>query len=168
MSVAARGPHASLRGVTRVYPAVEDHPPVHALGPVDLDLRPGEFFSVVGPVRLREIHSSGCPRGARPGECWYRRLRGAGRGGRGPGGDRGSLPGRRKFSLAHRVGQRRLRAAPRRRVRVSGARTRRPYLVVHGARGLRFGLPGAALRRHAPAPMHRSHARDAPSPAPTR
>ena len=49
MSVGARGPHASLRGVTRIYPAVEGHPPVHALGPVDLDLRPGEFFSVVGP-----------------------------------------------------------------------------------------------------------------------
>ena len=41
--------HARLRGVTRIYPAVEGHPPVHALGPVDLDLRAGEFFSVVGP-----------------------------------------------------------------------------------------------------------------------
>ncbi len=41
--------HARLRGVTRTYPAVEGHPPVHALGPVDLDLRQGEFFSVVGP-----------------------------------------------------------------------------------------------------------------------
>ncbi len=38
--------HASLEGVVRRYggPA-----PVHALGPVDLDLAPGEFFSVVGP-----------------------------------------------------------------------------------------------------------------------
>lgn len=41
--------HASLRGVTRVYPAVPGAQPVHALGPVDLDLRRGEFFSVVGP-----------------------------------------------------------------------------------------------------------------------
>jgi NitT/TauT family transport system ATP-binding protein len=41
--------HARLRGVTRVYPSVEGHPSVHALGPVDLDLRRGEFFSVVGP-----------------------------------------------------------------------------------------------------------------------
>jgi NitT/TauT family transport system ATP-binding protein len=49
MGVAAMGPHASLRGVTRIYPAVEDQSAVHALGPVDLDLRPGEFFSVVGP-----------------------------------------------------------------------------------------------------------------------
>lgn len=39
-------PHASLRGVTRVYPGKS---PVHALGPLDLDLRRGEFFSVVGP-----------------------------------------------------------------------------------------------------------------------
>ena len=41
--------HARLRGVARIYPAVEGHPPVHALGPVDLELREGEFFSVVGP-----------------------------------------------------------------------------------------------------------------------
>jgi NitT/TauT family transport system ATP-binding protein len=36
--------HAELRGVTRVYPGG-----VHALGPVNLDLAAGEFFSVVGP-----------------------------------------------------------------------------------------------------------------------
>lgn len=35
--------HASLRGVTRRFGAV------HALGPLDLDLAAGEFFSVVGP-----------------------------------------------------------------------------------------------------------------------
>jgi NitT/TauT family transport system ATP-binding protein len=35
-----------MRGVTRVYPGARD---VHALGPVDLDLLRGEFFSVVGP-----------------------------------------------------------------------------------------------------------------------
>ena len=38
--------HAVLRGVTRVYPGVT---PVYALGPLDLDLARGEFFSVVGP-----------------------------------------------------------------------------------------------------------------------
>ena len=38
--------HAVLRGVTRVYPGAN---PVHALGPIDLDLATGEFFSVVGP-----------------------------------------------------------------------------------------------------------------------
>lgn len=41
--------HARLEGVTRVYPAVAGNPPVHALGPIDLDLRKGEFFSIVGP-----------------------------------------------------------------------------------------------------------------------
>ena len=46
-SLAAPGsPHASMRGVTRVYPGAA---PVHALGPIDLDLARGEFFSVVGP-----------------------------------------------------------------------------------------------------------------------
>lgn len=38
--------HAALRGVTRVYPGAT---PIHALGPLDLDLARGEFFSVVGP-----------------------------------------------------------------------------------------------------------------------
>ena len=46
---AAVRPHARLRGVTRVYPAGPGGQPVHALGPVDLDLHRGEFFSVVGP-----------------------------------------------------------------------------------------------------------------------
>jgi len=41
--------HARLAGVTRIYPPAAGHAPVHALGPVDLDLRKGEFFAVVGP-----------------------------------------------------------------------------------------------------------------------
>jgi NitT/TauT family transport system ATP-binding protein len=41
--------HARLAGVTRIYPAVAGQAPVHALGPIDLDLRRGEFFAVVGP-----------------------------------------------------------------------------------------------------------------------
>jgi NitT/TauT family transport system ATP-binding protein len=41
--------HAHLSGVTRVYPGAAGHPPVHALGPVDLALNRGEFFAVVGP-----------------------------------------------------------------------------------------------------------------------
>jgi NitT/TauT family transport system ATP-binding protein len=42
-------PHLSLRGVTRVYPARGKQAPLHAMGPVDLDLQRGEFFSIVGP-----------------------------------------------------------------------------------------------------------------------
>jgi NitT/TauT family transport system ATP-binding protein len=38
--------HARLRGVTRVF---QGKLSVHALGPIDLDLGRGEFFSVVGP-----------------------------------------------------------------------------------------------------------------------
>jgi NitT/TauT family transport system ATP-binding protein len=38
--------HAQLRGVTRVF---EGARPVHALGPLDLTLKRGEFFAVVGP-----------------------------------------------------------------------------------------------------------------------
>jgi NitT/TauT family transport system ATP-binding protein len=41
--------HVALRAVTRVYPALSGHGEVHALGPIDLDLRRGEFVGVVGP-----------------------------------------------------------------------------------------------------------------------
>ena len=41
--------HARIDRVTRVYAGAGGHPPVHALGPIDLDLRKGEFFAVVGP-----------------------------------------------------------------------------------------------------------------------
>ena len=46
--------HATLRGVTRVYPGVT---PVHALGPLDLDLARGEFFTVVGPSGITDTHA---------------------------------------------------------------------------------------------------------------
>ena len=42
-------PHISLRGITKIFPAVGSHAEVHALGPLDLDISRGEFFSVVGP-----------------------------------------------------------------------------------------------------------------------
>jgi NitT/TauT family transport system ATP-binding protein len=45
--VAEAPPHVRLRGVTRVYHGKKGG--LHALGPVDLDLRAGEFFAVVGP-----------------------------------------------------------------------------------------------------------------------
>jgi NitT/TauT family transport system ATP-binding protein len=41
--------HARIERVTRVYPGAGGHPPVQALGPIDLDLGKGEFFAVVGP-----------------------------------------------------------------------------------------------------------------------
>ncbi|WP_186417690.1 ABC transporter ATP-binding protein [Bosea sp. CS1GBMeth4] len=44
---AAAPAHARLRGVTRVFELPKST--LHALGPVDLDLARGEFFSVVGP-----------------------------------------------------------------------------------------------------------------------
>jgi NitT/TauT family transport system ATP-binding protein len=39
----------SLRGVTKVFPGHEGQSDVHALGPIDLDVARGEFFTVVGP-----------------------------------------------------------------------------------------------------------------------
>jgi len=41
--------HAEMRGVTRIYPGTDGKSGVHALGPVDLTLRQGEFYSVIGP-----------------------------------------------------------------------------------------------------------------------
>lgn len=41
--------HISLRGITKIFAGHEGHPDVHALGPVDLDIVRGEFFSIVGP-----------------------------------------------------------------------------------------------------------------------
>jgi NitT/TauT family transport system ATP-binding protein len=44
------GSLVTLRGVTRVFaPITSGASPVHALGPLDLDLYAGEFFAVVGP-----------------------------------------------------------------------------------------------------------------------
>jgi len=48
-TVSERNVHAELSGVTRIYPGAAGTKPVHALGPVDLEVRRGEFFAVVGP-----------------------------------------------------------------------------------------------------------------------
>jgi NitT/TauT family transport system ATP-binding protein len=47
-TLAAAESHARLTGVTRVY-ALPSGGQLHAMGPVDLTLQRGEFFSVVGP-----------------------------------------------------------------------------------------------------------------------
>jgi NitT/TauT family transport system ATP-binding protein len=39
----------TLRGVTKVFPAAAGGKEVHALGPIDIEIRKGEFFAVVGP-----------------------------------------------------------------------------------------------------------------------
>jgi NitT/TauT family transport system ATP-binding protein len=46
---AAPAAQVSLRGVGKTFPATGTRPPLHALGPIDLELRRGEFFAVVGP-----------------------------------------------------------------------------------------------------------------------
>ena len=48
--MAASGdPHIVLRGVTKVFSGHDGHADVHALGPIDVDIARGEFFTVVGP-----------------------------------------------------------------------------------------------------------------------
>jgi NitT/TauT family transport system ATP-binding protein len=41
--------HVAMRGVTKVFPASGGGQDVHAVGPIDLELRKGEFFAIVGP-----------------------------------------------------------------------------------------------------------------------
>jgi len=41
--------HVTLRGVVKRFPASVGGQGVHALGPIDLDIRRGEFFAIVGP-----------------------------------------------------------------------------------------------------------------------
>ena len=41
--------HVRLRGVTRIFGERNSSKRVHALGPIDLDIPRGQFFSVVGP-----------------------------------------------------------------------------------------------------------------------
>ena len=148
----------TLRGVTKVFPASAGGQAVHALGPIDLEIRKGEFFAVVGP--------SGCGKstlleliagltGPSEGVIEFE--------GRPikndiPGRRRRRVPGRRVLFLAHRARQRHVRLAqPRPRRGREGAAGRRRHRH-DGAQRFRQNLSGATLRRHAPARLHRPHA----------
>jgi NitT/TauT family transport system ATP-binding protein len=43
------GAHVALRGVSKRFPPRGGGSGVHAVGPVDLEIRKGEFFAIVGP-----------------------------------------------------------------------------------------------------------------------
>ena len=45
----AQETHARLKGVTKVFPAQPGMEPVEAVGPIEFDIRRGEFFAIVGP-----------------------------------------------------------------------------------------------------------------------
>ena len=47
--MASAGAHIRLSGVTKVFEGRRDHPAIHALGPISVEVERGEFFSVVGP-----------------------------------------------------------------------------------------------------------------------
>jgi NitT/TauT family transport system ATP-binding protein len=48
-AAAAAERHVDVRHVVKRFPALGRNPEVHALGPLDLTLRQGEFFALVGP-----------------------------------------------------------------------------------------------------------------------
>ena len=43
------GGHIEAHGITKMFPVRREADEVHALGPLDPDIKRGEFFSVVGP-----------------------------------------------------------------------------------------------------------------------
>ena len=43
------GAQAAVIGATKVFPATRTQGPVHAMGPIDVELQRGEFFAIVGP-----------------------------------------------------------------------------------------------------------------------
>src|SRR5919206_3653458 len=88
-----RDVHASLAGVTRVYPAAAGTQPVHALGPIGLDLRRGEFFAVVGPSGCGKSTLLEVLAGLTPVTTGEVSFEGRPVAGGAPGGGRGGLPG---------------------------------------------------------------------------
>ena len=158
-SMAEAGAHISLRGVTKVFPGHEGHPDVHALGPIDLDIARGEFFSVVGPSGCGKSTLLDVLAGLSTPTAGTATFDGKTLRGRGARRHRRRVPAGRELLLAQRLGQRRLRAAPARRGRAPRSKRRvNKALAFMGLTRLRQGLSGAALRRHAPARVHRAHA----------
>ena len=103
-----------LANVSKVFTVGPPPAPLHALGPVDLELRRGEFFAVVGPSgcgksTLLELIAGLTPptEGTIAFEGPPDRRRGAGR-------NRRRVPGRRVAPVAQRRRQRRVRPAPAR------------------------------------------------------
>src|SRR5262245_60365100 len=119
-------------------------------------------------VRLRQEHALGDHRraGAAERRCgrdgWARDHRHRG------GGNRRRVPGGRDLRLAQRVGQCRIRSAPRRH-RTGGDRSPGGLCArLYGPDRFPPRLSGPALRRHAPARLHCAHARAAAAPHPAR
>ena len=116
--------HLRLEGVTRVYPPVEA-PRGGACARADRSrAEAGRVLLGGRALRLRQVHLARRRRRARAAERRHDPLRGQAGRRRGAGRRRRRVPGGRELSLAHRLRQRRLRAAPRRRARRGSARAR--------------------------------------------
>ncbi len=97
--------HVRLSNVTKVFRRAGSGSDVHALGPVDLDLRQGEFFAVVGPSGCGKSSLLEVIAGLSEPSQGDVAFEGKPIGGAGAGGDRRRLPGRRLFPLAVRARQ---------------------------------------------------------------
>ena len=146
----------------RSSPRASSRPPLHALGPIDLEFERGEFFAVVGPSGCGKSTLLELIAGLTPPTEGTIEFEGRPIARRGARRHRRRVPGRRVASLA----QRRATTSPSACAARTRALPRRPSActnVLQARRPLRFRdqLSGAALGRHAPARVHRAHAGDA-------
>ena len=154
--------------MTRVYPPVERPRAVHALGPIDLALKQGEFFSVVGPSGCGKSTLLDVVAGLAQPSAGTVTFEGKPVAGEVPDGvgvvfqEDASFPWLTVYDNA---------AFALRRAGVADAEVRErvdAHARLHRACVVRAGLSGAALRRHAPAALHRAYAGDAAAPAAAR
>ncbi len=159
-------PHVRLIGVSRFYPAGNGK--LHALGPVDLNLRKGEFFAVVGPsgcgksTLLEMISALALPTDGAV------EFEGRPIGNSVPEGVGIVFQENACFPWLSGRGQYYVRAAAHAGESCGDRSAPAACPAVDGARGIRRILPRAVVGRHAPARMHRAHAGDAAAADPAR
>ena len=160
--------HARLTDVTRIYPARAGQAAVHALGPLSMELRAGEFFSVVGPSGCGKSTLLDVLAGLALPSAGTVEFEGKPVHGRCPTASASSSrkmrasPGSRSRTMSPSASAARASKPPRRRRRVDFA------VGFMGLRDFRRRLSQPALRRHAPARLHRAHPRPAAAPDPAR
>ena len=146
-----------LRNVGKVFPASHGRVPLHAVGPLDLELTRGEFFAVVGPSGCGKSTLLELIAGLTPASEGSLEFEGKPIAGEAPEGigvvfqDDASLPGSTSPTTSPSDCAGRASAVRKERARARRAQPGRP-------RRFRHQLSRAALGRHAPAGVHRAHA----------
>src|SRR5262249_59726288 len=95
------GGHIEARGLTKVFRGAPGGKGIHALGPLDLDVRSGEFFSIVGPSGCGKSTLLDTLAGLSSPTDGTVACNGVPLAGRGPPGGRGLVPQAARFALPH-------------------------------------------------------------------